>query len=90
MSQTATSMAQLLQRCNLNQHVPAIGGVSEQIQSSRPTLMCSNIQIVAKASDGQWYQLPLIYCMLDMKNDRGSGPAEANDLCWARIGALRI
>ena len=77
-------MAQLLQQCNLHQHVPAIGGVSEQIQSSRPTLMCSNIQIVAKASDGQWYLLPLIYCMLDMEM-RG-GAALQKPMTYAGLG----
>ena len=51
-------MVQLLQWCNLYQHVPPLGGVSEQIQSSRLTL-CSNNEIVAKASDAQRYPLPL-------------------------------
>ena len=45
--------------------------------------------IVAKASGGQWYPLPLSLFMLESGSERGSGLKGAADVCLARIQASR-
>ena len=46
------------------------------------------IQIVAKASHGQRYPMPLCECMWMCDGERGSSPEGADDLCLVRFEAL--
>ena len=39
-------------------------------------------EIVAKASDGQRYPLPLSLCLVVCDGERGSGPKGADDVCF--------
>ena len=47
-------------------------------------------KIVAKASDGQRYPLPLFEYMWVCGGKRGSGPEGADDLCLVRFEALGL
>ena len=46
------------------------------------------IEIVAKALDGQRYPLPLHVCVCECEGERGSGPKGADDLCLVSLEAL--
>ena len=44
--------------------------------------MLKIVQIVAKASDGQRYPLPLSLCLVVCDCERGSGPEGADDVSF--------
>ena len=47
-------------------------------------------KIVAKASDGQQYPLPLCECMWVCGGERGSGLERADDLCFVSSEVLGL
>ena len=47
-------------------------------------------EIVAKASHGQRYPMPLCECVWMCDGERGSGPEGADDLCLVSFGDLGL